>query len=176
MTKHGELTIFVDTYQLLSKALRPLGDKRHGIQDEEKKYRKRYLDMTMNEESYERFQLRSKFLKALREFYRQQQFVEIDTPILGNAASGAAAAPFTTHHNDFDTDVFLRIAPEIALKMATVGRFEKVFEIGRNFRNEGSDPSHMQEFTVVEHYAVYRNYEDNMRFMEELFDYIFAEL
>ena len=82
MTKHGELTIFVDTYQLLSKALRPLGDKRHGIQDEEKKYRKRYLDMTMNEESYERFQLRSQFLKALREFYRKEQFVEIDTPIL----------------------------------------------------------------------------------------------
>jgi len=130
----------------------------------------------MNESSYERFQLRSSFLKALREFYRSQKFVEIDTPILGNAASGAAAAPFVTHHNDYDNEVFLRIAPEIALKMSTVGRFEKVFEIGRNFRNEGSDPSHMQEFTVVEHYAVYRNYEDNMKFMEEMFNYIFGQL
>lgn len=172
VTKHGELTLFVDEYQLLSKALRPLGDKRHGIQDEEKKYRQRYLDMTMNNESFGRFKLRANFLKEMRKFYRSRGFDELDTPILWNAASGAAAKPFVTHHEDFDTEVVMRIAPEIALKMATVWRFEKVFEIGRNFRNEWSSPAHMQEFTVVEHYCVYWNYEDNMRFMEEMFDHL----
>ena len=95
---------------------------------------------------------------------------------MGNAASGAAARPFITHHNDYDTDVFLRIAFETGLKKATVGRFEKVFEIGQDFRNEGSDPSHLQEFTQVEHYAVYRNYEDNMKFTEKMFDELFPKL
>jgi len=157
---------------MLSKALRSLGDKRHGIQDEEKKYRQRYLDMTMNPDSFYRFKLRASFLKEMRKFYRSQGFDEMDTPILWNAASGAAAKPFTTHHEDFNTDVVLRIAPEIALKMTTVWRFEKVFEIGRNFRNEWSSPAHMQEFAVVEHYCVYWNYEDNMKFMEEMFDHL----
>ena len=120
MTKHGELTLFVDEYQLLSKALRPLGDKWHGVKDEETVYRQRYLDMTMNEESYATMLIRSKFIKALREFYWSHEFVELDTPILGNSASGAAATPFKTHHEDFDIDMYLRIAPEIALKMATV--------------------------------------------------------
>lgn len=173
VTKHGELTLFVDEYQLLSKALRPLWDKWHGIQDEEKKYRQRYLDMTMNEESYRTMQIRSIFIKALREFYRSYDFVELDTPILGNSASGAAATPFVTHHEDFDLDMYLRIAPEIALKMATVGRLERVFEIGKDFRNEGSSPSHHQEFTVAEHYATYWNFEDNIRFTEAMFDYLF---
>ncbi|MEI6672852.1 MAG: amino acid--tRNA ligase-related protein [bacterium] len=100
----------------------------------------------------------------------------MQTNILGNSASGAAARPFMTHHNDYDADVFLRIAFETGLKKATVGRFEKVFEIGQDFRNEGSDPSHLQEFTQVEHYAVYRNYEDNMNFTEKLFDYLFDHL
>lgn len=102
--------------------------------------------------------------------------MELDTPILGNSASGAAAKPFVTHHQDFDQDMYLRIAPETALKMATVGGLEKVFEIGKDFRNEGSSPSHHQEFTAVEHYVAYRNYEDNMRFMEEMFDYLFDTL
>lgn len=136
MTKHGELTLFVDEFQMLSKALRPLGDKWHGIKDEEKIYRQRYLDMTMNEDSYQRFLFKSKFYKALRAFYHEQGFEEIVTSILGNSASGAAAKPFITHHNDFDLDVYLRIAFEPALKMATVGRYEKVFEIGKDFRNE----------------------------------------
>lgn len=136
ITKHGEVTVFVNEFQLLSKALRPLGDKRHGVKDEEKLYRQRYLDMTMNEETYQRFLFKSKFYETVRTFYRQQGFVEIETSILGNAASGAAARPFTTHHHDYDLDVYLRIAFEISLKMATVGRFEKVFEIGRDFRNE----------------------------------------
>ena len=151
-------------------------EKFHGLNDQEELYRKRYLDMTMNPETYQRFLFKSKFYQVLRDFYRSSGFTEIQTPILDNAASGAAARPFITHHNDFDTDVYLRIAFETSLKKATVGRFEKVFEIGQDFRNEGSDPSHVQEFTQVEHYAVYWNYEDNMKFTEEMFDYLFEHL
>ncbi|MEI6426360.1 MAG: lysine--tRNA ligase [Candidatus Absconditabacteria bacterium] len=175
-THKGELTIFVSSFTFLSKTLRPLPEKFHGIQDQEDIYRKRYLDMTMNPESYNRFLLKSKFYKVLRDFYTQEGFIEIQTPILDNAASGAAAKPFITHHNDFDVDVYLRIAFETSLKKATVGRFERVFEIGQDFRNEGSDPSHLQEFTQVEHYAVYWNYEDNMHFTEKMFDYFFDKL
>jgi lysyl-tRNA synthetase, class II len=175
-THKGELTIFVAEFTFLSKAIRPLPEKFHGLQDQEELYRKRYLDLTMNPETYKRFLLKSKFYQTLREFYTQEWFTEIQTSVLGNAASGAAAKPFITHHNDFDTDVYLRIAFETGLKKATVGRFEKVFEIGQDFRNEGSDPSHLQEFTQVEHYAVYWNYEDNMRFTEKMFDYIFEKL
>lgn len=178
VTHKGELTLFVSEYQLLSKAIRPLGDKFHGIGEDnaEKAYRQRYLDMIFNDESLERMKLRSKFVKTMREFYRKEGFIELDTPILGNSASGAAAQPFVTHHRDFDTDMYLRIAPEIALKMATAGGLEKVFEIGKDFRNEWSSPSHHQEFLVVEHYAAYRNYEHNMTFTEKLFNYLFDHL
>ncbi len=175
-THKGELTIFVSEFTFLSKAIRPLPEKFHGLNDQEELYRKRYLDLTMNPETYKRFLFKSEFYRVLREFYTQEGFTEIQTNILGNAASGAAAKPFITHHNDFDTDVYLRIAFETGLKKATVGRFEKVFEIGQDFRNEGSDPSHLQEFTQVEHYAVYRNYEDNMQFTEKMFDYFFEKL
>ena len=175
-THKGELTIFVSAFMFLSKAVRPLPEKFHGLQDQEELYRKRYLDLTMNPETYQRFLLKSKFYQVLRNFYVQEGFVEVQTNILWNSASGAAARPFITHHNDYDTDVYLRIAFETGLKKATVGRFEKVFEIGQDFRNEGSDPSHLQEFTQVEHYAVYWNYEDNMKFTENMFDYIFDQL
>nr|MDD3720547.1 lysine--tRNA ligase [Candidatus Gracilibacteria bacterium] len=176
LTKHGELTIFVKEFQILAKAIRPLPEKFHGIQDEETIYRQRYLDMIMNEESFSRFKLRSKFIKTLRDFYDKNSFFEIETPVLGNAASGAAAAPFITHHNDFDEDFFMRISPETYLKRATVGRFERVVEFTRNFRNEGSDPSHMQEFSAIEHYSAWWNYEDNMKFTEEMFDYLFKNI
>jgi lysyl-tRNA synthetase, class II len=176
ITKHGELTLFVNEFQLLSKSLRPLWDKWHWINDIEKRYRQRYLDMTMNPESYERMKLRSTFIKTLRQFYRKNDFIELDTPILWNSASWAAATPFVTRHEDFDTDMYLRIAPEIALKMATAWRFEKVFEIWKDFRNEWSSPSHHQEFLVAEHYAAYRNYEDNMRFTEAMFEYFFENI
>jgi len=176
LTKHGELTVFVKEFQVLSKAVRPLPEKFHGVQDKETIYRQRYLDLIMNEESFDRFKFRSDFTKAIREFYWKQDFTEIETPVLGNSASWAAAQPFISHHNDFDEDYFLRIAPETALKKATVGRFERVFEIGKNYRNEGSDPSHMQEFTAVEHYAAYWNFEDNMKFTEDMFDYIFETM
>ena len=176
LTKHGELTIFVKEFQILSKAVRPLPEKFHGIQDRETIYRQRYLDLIMNKDSYDRFKFRSKFIKTVREFYWKNKFTEIETPVLGNAASWAAAQPFITHHNDFEEDFFLRIAPETSLKKATVWRFERVFEIWKNFRNEGSDPSHMQEFTAIEHYAAWWNFEDNMNFTEEMFDYIFDEM
>jgi len=175
-TKHWELTLFVKEFQILSKAVRPLPEKFHWIQDMETIYRQRYLDLIMNNESYDRFLFRSKFIKVLRDFYHLNDFIEIETPVLGNAASGAAAKPFITHHNDFDEDFYLRIAPETALKKATVGRFERVVEFARNFRNEWSDPSHMQEFSVIEHYAAWWNFEDNIRFTEKMFDYIFDKL
>ena len=136
LTKHGELTLFVSEFQILSKAVRPLPEKFHGVTDQETIYRQRYLDLIMNDESFDRFKFRSDFVKTLREFYWKQSFMEIETPVLGNSASGAAAQPFSTHHNDYDEDFFLRIAPETALKKATAGRFERVFEIGKNFRNE----------------------------------------
>lgn len=176
LTKHGELTLFVKEFQILAKAVRPLPEKFHGVQDIETIYRQRYLDLVMNDASFERFKLRSKFIKTLRDFYYENDFIEIETPVLGNAASGAAAAPFITHHNDFDEDFFLRIAPETALKKATVGRFERVVEFTRNFRNEGSDPSHMQEFSAIEHYAAWWNFEDNMKYTEDMFDYVFDHI
>lgn len=176
LTHKGELTVFVSAFTFLSKAIRPLPEKFHGIKDEETLYRQRYLDLISNDETYNRFLLRSRFIKVMRDFYEEEGFIELETPILGNAASGAAAAPFITHHNDYDLDVFLRISPETALKKATVGRFERVFEIARDFRNEGSDPSHLQEFTMVEHYAAYWNYEDNMRFIERMINSLFERL
>ena len=176
LTKHWELTIFVKEFQILSKAVRPLPEKFHWLSDKETIYKQRYLDLIMNEESYKRFLFRSKVVRLLRNFYEENGFIEIETSILWNAASWAAAKPFITHHNDFDEDFYLRIAPETSLKKATVWRFEKVFEIGKNFRNEGSDPTHMQEFTAVEHYAAWWNFEDNMKFTEKMFDYIFDNL
>jgi len=175
-THKWELTIFVSEFKFLSKCIRWLPEKFHWLHDQEDLYRKRYLDMTMNPETYQRFLFKSKFYQKLREFYTKEWFVEVQTSILWNAASWAAAKPFITHHNDFDTDLYLRIAFETSLKKATVWRFEKVFEIGQDFRNEWSDPSHLQEFTQVEHYAVYRNYEDNMKFMEKLIDFIFDDM
>lgn len=176
LTKHWEITIFVKEFQILSKSIRPLPEKFHWINDIETIYRQRYLDLIMSDDSYNRFKLRSKFIKTLRDFYHNNEFIEIETPVLGNAASWAAAAPFITHHNDFDEDFFLRISPETALKKATVGRFERVVEFTRNFRNEWSDPSHMQEFSAIEHYWVWWNYEDNMKFTEEMFDFIFKNV
>ncbi len=172
-TKHGEITLLVTDYTLLSKALRPLPEKFHGLKDQESMYRKRYLDLVMNEETKKRFEFRSDFIKALREFYWNNGFREIETPILSSSASGALAKPFVTHHEALDHDFFLRIAAgETYQKEAIGGGFEKVFEIGRVFRNEGMDPSHLQEFTMTEFYAAYWNYENLMKFTEEMFEYL----
>ena len=176
VTKHWEKTLFVNEIQILSKAIRPLPEKFHWMADQDTIYRQRYLDLTMNDQSYQNALLRTKLLKSIRQFYWKNDFVEVETPALWNSASWAAAQPFVTHHNDFDQDFFLRIAPETALKMATAWRFERVFEIWKNFRNEWSDPTHMQEFTAVEHYAAWWNFEDNMNFTEKMFENIFADL
>lgn len=175
-TKHWELTLFVKELQILSKAIRPLPEKFHWVSDKETIYRQRYLDLIMNEQTYKRFLFRSDFVKAIRDFYNINGFTEIETPVLWNSASWAAAKPFITHHNDYDEDFYLRIAPETSLKKSTVWRFERVFELSRNFRNEWSDPSHVQEYSEFEHYAAYRNFEDNINFTERLFDYIFDTL
>jgi len=175
-THKWELTIFVPEFTFLSKAIRPLPEKFHGLQNQESIYRQRYLDLTVNPDSYKRFLLRSKFMQVLRNFYYENWFIEVETSILWNSASWAAANPFITHHNDFDLDMYLRISPETALKMLTAGRFEKVFEVAKDFRNEWSDPSHHQEFTVIEHYATYRNYQNNMDFTEKMFDFVFDKI
>ncbi|MFA6254524.1 MAG: lysine--tRNA ligase [Patescibacteria group bacterium] len=175
-TQKGEISILVKECVLLGKALRGLPEKWHGLQDQELKYRQRYLDLLANDQTYQRFLFRSEFIKVLREFYWSKGFVEVETPILTNVASGALAKPFSTHYNALDLDVYLRIAPETYLKECIIGGLEKVFEIGRCFRNEGMDPSHLQDFTMCEHYVAYWNYQDNMKFTEEMFAAILGKL
>jgi lysyl-tRNA synthetase class 2 len=176
-TRHGEITLLVSKVQLLSKALRPLPEKWHGLKDQEQIYRQRYLDTVMNRDSLDRFIFRANLLRTLREFYWDQGFTEIETPVLENVSSGAAARPFTTHHNALDIDMYLRIAAgELWQKMAIVGGFERTFEVARCFRNEGMDPSHLQEFTMIEHYAAYWDFEDNMKFTERMFEYMMQKL
>lgn len=167
-TQRGEPSVMAASWIMLSKALRQPPEKWHGIADQETAWRQRYLDTMSNRESFDRFLFRSNFVRALREFYWANDFVEMETPVLVNAASGALATPFQTHHAAYDLDVFLRIAPETFLKECVVGGFDRVFEVARVFRNEGLDPSHLQDFTMVEHYAAYWDYAANMSFTEEL--------
>lgn len=168
-TMTGELTVEVHSYQILSKSLRPLPEKWHGLKDVEERYRYRFLDLISNQRSREIFKLRSKAIKSLREFLESKGFIEVETPILQPVASGALAKPFITYHNALDMNLYLRIAPELYLKMLVVGGFNRVFEIGRNFRNEGIDTTHNPEFTMVEFYAAYLDYNDLMVLTEELF-------
>lgn len=176
LTHKGEKTIFVRSFKFLGKALKPMPAKWHGLADREMSYRQRYLDLIANESSRTRFRFRGKLIKTLREFYWSKGFEEVETPILTSAASGALAKPFTTHHNALDMDVFLRIAPETYLKECVVGGFEKIFEIGRVFRNEGIDTSHLQDFTMLEHYAAYWDFEETMSFTEQLFHHLLSQL
>lgn len=171
-TKKGEVSVLVKSFTLLSKSLRPLPEKWHGLKDKETAYRQRYLDLMTNRETLDRFTFRSGFIRAMREFYWENGFVELETPVLASHASGALAKPFVTHHNALDHDFYLRIALETPQKEALVGGFERTFEIGKVFRNEGMDPSHLQEFTMCEHYAAYWNYQDNMDFTEKMFHYL----
>lgn len=167
-TKTGEKTVQMDEWQLLSKAIRPLPDKFHGVADIELLRRKRYLELISDREAVERFRVRHRFIQLVRTYLSDHEFVEIDTPVLTNKASGALATPFVTHYEALSTDVYLRIAPETYLKRAVAAGFNRVFEVARCFRNEGIDPSHLPDFTMVEFYAAYWNYLDNMAFTETM--------
>lgn len=175
-THTGEKTIRASQITFLGKALKPLPEKFHGVEDIETIYRERYLDLIVNEEAKKKFLLRSRFIREIRNYLDEQGYVEIETPILNSKASGATAKPFTTHHNALDIDLYLRIAPETYLKRAIVGGFTKVFEIARCFRNEGIDATHLQDFTMIEGYAAYYNYKDNMKFLREMLQSIILKL
>ena len=167
-TKTGELTIKVTSIRLLTKSLRPLPDKFHGIADLEVKYRQRYVDLITDEVARERFRARSKAVTSMRNFMVDHGFLEVETPMLHPIPGGANAKPFSTHHNALDQEMFLRIAPELYLKRLVVGGFDRVFEINRNFRNEGISVRHNPEFTMMEFYAAYWNYQDLMQYTEAL--------
>lgn len=169
ITKRKEKTLLVKDWKMLSKSLRSLPDKWHGLQDVEERFRKRYLDTLMSNEIKERFVLRSKIITEFRKILNNEDFLEVETPMLQPMAGGATAQPFITHHNALDIDLYLRIAPELYLKKLLVGGFPKVYEIGRNFRNEGIDVTHNPEFTMLEFYESYSDAEKQMAFVEVMF-------
>jgi lysyl-tRNA synthetase, class II len=171
-TKKGELTVSVERWTFLGKALRPLPEKHGGLQNQELAWRQRYLDLIASEESRGRFRTRIDVTKSIRNYLDEHQFLEVETPILCGTASGAAARPFHTHHNSLDMEVHLRIAPETYLKRLIVAGYDRVYEFARCFRNEGMDPSHLQDFTMLEYYCSYWNYEDNMTFTQELIQHV----
>ncbi len=175
-TNTGELTVNVTEFTLLSKCLNPLPEKWHGIKDVEVRYRQRYLDLIANEEVRKIFITRSKIISAIRKFLDERGFVEVETPVLQPVASGATAKPFVTYHNYLESELYLRIAPELYLKRLIVGGFPKVYEIGKNFRNEGVDTTHNPEFTMLEFYVAYWDYKDLMEFTEELLSFIAKEI
>jgi lysyl-tRNA synthetase class 2 len=166
-TKTGELSVKVDLLRLLTKSIRPLPEKFHGLSDQETKYRQRYVDLIVSEETRKTFVTRSRIVAAIRHFMLDHQFLEVETPMLHPIPGGAAAKPFKTHHNALDMQMFLRIAPELFLKRLIVGGFERVFEINRNFRNEGLSVRHNPEFTMMEFYAAYTDYKWLMDFTEQ---------
>ena len=166
-TQTGEKSLEVEDFTFLGKALRPLPEKFHGLQDTEIKYRERYVDLIMNQDSRELFLGRSKFYYFLRNFMNENGFLEVETPIIQTSVSGASAKPFFTHHNALDLDCNLRIAPECYLKECNAAGFERVYEVAKCFRNEGMDPQHLQEFTQIEWYASYWNFEDNIKFFQD---------
>lgn len=175
-TGKGELTVWLSALRLLTKALRPLPDKYRGLADTEVRYRQRYIDLIANESSRETFVIRSKVVSSLRRFFEAHQFMEVETPMMQVIPGGASAKPFVTHHNALDQQMYLRIAPELYLKRLVVGGFERVFEINRNFRNEGLSTRHNPEFTMVEFYQAYADYEDMMDLTEELFRTVAQEV
>ena len=158
----------MDEYSLLTKSLRPLPEKFHGLSDQETKYRQRYVDLIINEDTRNTFKIRSKIVSGIRNFLEQRDFMEVETPMLQIIPGGATAKPFMTHHNTFDLDMYLRIAPELNLKRLVVGGFDRVFEINRSFRNEGISTRHNPEFTMIEFYQAYANYHDLMNTTEEM--------
>ncbi len=175
-TKRGELSVRVHKIRLMSKAIRPLAEKFRGLADQEICYRQRYLDLIMNESSRERFVKRSKIIASIRNFMLANRFMEVETPMLHPIPGGANAKPFITHHNALDMDMYLRIAPELYLKRLVVGGFERVFELNRNFRNEGLSIRHNPEFTMMEFYATYWTYKDQMDFTESVLRHVAEEV
>jgi len=171
-TKSGEISILVGDFQLLAKAIRPLPSKWHGLKDIEERYRCRYLDLIMNPKVKKTFEIRTKIVGTIREFLDQRGFVEVETPTLQEIYGGAAARPFITHHNALDYDFYLKISDELYLKRLIVGGFEKVYEIDKDFRNEGFDRAHNPEFTMMECYWAYADYQDMMRLTEELYAFV----
>lgn len=167
-TKTGEWTILVGTLTLICKAIRPLPEKFHGLKDPEKRYRQRYLDLIMNADVRELFVKRCRIIQEIRNFFLERDFLEVETPMMQPIPGGAEAAPFKTHHNALGMDLYLRIAPELYLKRLVVGGFERVFEINRNFRNEGISTQHNPEFTMLEFYQAYATFTDLMQFTEQL--------
>ena len=165
-TNTGELSVHVTDIELLTKSLRPLPDKWHGLSDQEIRYRQRYVDLIVNEDSRKTFVTRTKIVQALRNYLNSQDFMEVETPMMQVIPGGASARPFVTHHNALDMDMYLRIAPELYLKRLVVGGFERVYEINRNFRNEGVSTRHNPEFTMLEFYAAYADYNDAMELTE----------
>jgi len=175
-TKTGELTVLCKKLIVLTKALSPLPEKFHGLEDPETRYRQRYLDMVMNPEVTKTMILRSKIINVIRNIMNENNFLEVETPVLNNIPGGANAKPFVTHHNALDAERFLRIAPELYLKRLIVGGMDQVFEIGKNFRNEGVDATHNPEFTSMEFYSAYTNYKMLMEFIELLFKHIIESI
>jgi lysyl-tRNA synthetase class 2 len=168
VTKRGAQSLLAAQWKMATKSLLPLPDKHAGLKDQDEIYRKRYLDLITNKEAFKRFTLRSKIIAAIRSFLHDRDFIEIETPILQNQAGGAMAETFNTHHNDYDMDMVLRISLELEHKMVMAGGYPRIFEIGKNFRNEGSDPTHIQEFTMIEWYAAYESLETNMAWTKEM--------
>ena len=175
-TKKGEKTLESADFKILSKSLLPLPEKWHGLQDIEERYRKRYLDLIFNPEVKKKFELRSKIISTIREFLESEGFLEVETPILQPIYGGAKAKPFKTHLNAFDMEMYLRIAPELYLKRLLIGGFEKVFEIGKCFRNEGVDRFHNPDFTMLEFYWAFADYNELMKLTEKLFDFLLKKV
>ncbi|MFH1976488.1 MAG: lysine--tRNA ligase [Pseudomonadota bacterium] len=175
-TKTGEWTLLTSELRLLCKSIKPLPEKFHGLKDPEKRYRQRYLDLIMNQEVRDIFIKRSKTIQSIRSFFLERDYLEVETPMMQPIPGGAEATPFQTHHNALGMDLFLRIAPELYLKRLVVGGFERVFEINRNFRNEGISAQHNPEFTMLEFYEAYATYQDLMSLTEDLFVYLSGEI
>jgi len=175
-TKTGELSLKIKKLKILTKSLRPLPEKFHGLTDQEVCYRQRYVDLIMNKETRETFKLRSAVVSWIRKFLEQRDFLEVETPMMQSIPGGATARPFMTHHNALNMPLFLRIAPELYLKRLVVGGFEKVFEINRNFRNEGLSTRHNPEFTMLEFYQAYADYRDLMDITEAMFQGLAKDL
>ncbi len=175
ITKRGEKTLQVSDWKMLTKSLRPLPEKWHGLQDEEEKFRKRYLDIIFNPEARDLVEKRAKFFSSIRKFLEKNDFMEVDTPVIENIPGGAEAKPFITHYNAYDTEAYLRISLELWLKRLMVAGFPKIFEMGRVFRNEGADSEHLQDYILIEFYWAYADYKDGMKFVEKMYKYIAIE-